>query len=82
MTLPGFTAEASLYSTKDPYRAAKYFASILEGGKVLPLPRRAKRQQPSNCPARQRWSITPGENRAARHQPSTNAPGAVGTQHI
>ena len=36
MTLPGFTAEASLYSTKDPYRAANYFASILEGGKVLP----------------------------------------------
>lgn len=34
--MPGFTAEASLYSAKDVYRAENYFASLTESGKALP----------------------------------------------
>jgi hypothetical protein len=36
MTMPGFTAEASLFSTKKPYEAANHFASVAESAKVLP----------------------------------------------
>ncbi len=36
MHMPGFTADASLYSTKEIYPAGNYFASVTENGKVLP----------------------------------------------
>jgi hypothetical protein len=34
--MPGFTAEASLYTADERYRRAYFFASVGDSGKVLP----------------------------------------------
>ena len=36
MHIPGFTADSSLYSSMELYRAGNYFTSVTETDKVLP----------------------------------------------